>query len=144
LRPWLIRTLLPPSTIGAYVLWDQDTPVYAGRSDTSLRRRLLEHTANRSVQYFSYDAAPSVTAAYEMECSLFHALGPALRNAIHPHRPHAQHHDCAFCSETVARVRARARAVGTLTTPQHPHTSDGAPAAHGARDAATPRADREE
>ncbi|MEO9322233.1 hypothetical protein ABFT23_02000 [Nocardioides sp. C4-1] len=105
LRPWLIRTLLPPTTIGAYVLWESDRPVYAGRSDTSLRRRLLEHAGRRSAEYFSYDAASSVSAAFDMECSLFHALGSGLRNSIHPQRPYDRHHDCAFCASSVAHAR---------------------------------------
>ncbi|GAB2646731.1 hypothetical protein GCM10009743_22980 [Kribbella swartbergensis] len=43
LSPWLIRVIIPPATLGAYVLWDDSAPIYVGRSDTDLRRRLISH-----------------------------------------------------------------------------------------------------
>lgn len=86
LKPWLIRALLPESIIGTYVLWSPTAPVYVGRSDTSLRRRLIEHAGVWPDIFFTYDIAFSAQDAYAMECSLFHALGDHTSNIDHPQR----------------------------------------------------------
>ncbi|TJY69469.1 GIY-YIG nuclease family protein [Arthrobacter sp. CAU 1506] len=106
LRPWLIRALIPEGVIGAYVLWSRGTPAYVGRSDTSLRRRLLEHSQNRPHAYFTYDVVFSAHNAYAMECCLFHALADQTSNLIHPQRPSIHEPPCPFCIETVRIVRS--------------------------------------
>ncbi len=111
LSPWLIRAAIPARLIGTYVLYRQRSPVYIGRSDTDLRRRLLEHSAHPRGDYFTYDIHPSPSQAFEVECSLFHALRSELSNVLHPHRPHHRAEVCPFCADTLADIlNARLRA----------------------------------
>jgi hypothetical protein len=104
LKPWLIRALIPAHVIGAYVLWSPEAPVYVGRSDTCLRRRLLEHSQNWPHSYFTYDVAFSTHDAYSMECSLFHALDRTA-NIAHPQRPQSGQPSCPFCFGAVRAAR---------------------------------------
>lgn len=106
LKPWLIRALIPEDVMGIYVLWSPSGPVYVGRSDTSLRRRLLEHARAWPDISFTYDVAFSAEDAYAMECSLFHALGEHTSNVDHPQRVDADDPACLFCIETVETVLA--------------------------------------
>lgn len=105
LKPWLVRALIPKHVIGTYVLWSPSAPVYVGRSDTSLRRRLLEHSRTWPDIYFTYDVAVSVEAAYSMECSLFHALGEHTTNADHPQRASGHDVECIFCMTTFQDIQ---------------------------------------
>lgn len=105
LRPWLIRALIPHGVLGTYVLWSPTAPVYVGRSDTSLRRRLLEHARVWPDIFFTYDVAHSPEDAYAMECSLFHALGDGTTNVDHPRRFTFADTGCDFCLDTVAQIR---------------------------------------
>jgi hypothetical protein len=105
LRPWLIRALIPEGVIGTYVLWSPTAPVYVGRSDTSLRRRLLEHSRSWPDIYFTYGVAISMEAAYSMECSLFHALGEHTSNIYHPQRVAIDHARCGFCIDSINQIR---------------------------------------
>jgi hypothetical protein len=105
LRPSLIRALIPEHVLGTYVLWSPSAPVYVGRSDTSLRRRLLEHARTWPDIYFTYDVAFSAEDAYTLECSLFHALGEHTSNVDHPQRADTDHPPCPFCIETIGTVR---------------------------------------
>ncbi len=98
LRPWLVRALVPPQRIGTYVLYTATgRPAYIGRSDTDIRRRLLQHCTGRRGAYFTYDVHHSVTAAYDVECALFHLLAPHLANRMHPDRPDFHPTPCVFC-----------------------------------------------
>lgn len=98
LRPWLVRALIPPQRIGTYVLYTaRGRPLYIGRSDTDIRRRLLWHCSNRSGAYFTYDVHPSPASAYDVECALFHLLAAQVSNRIHPDRPDFHPTACAFC-----------------------------------------------
>jgi hypothetical protein len=105
LRPWLVRSLLPVETIGTYVLWDRKAPFYAGRSDTSLQRRLVEHARVHRDTYFTFDVSHTADLAFDMECSLFHALHGRLRNQIHPGRPGYSTATCPFCRDHLLQVR---------------------------------------
>lgn len=105
LRPWLVRCLLPADAIGTYVLWDRRAPFYAGRSDTSLRRRLTEHAHNFTEAYFTFDIAHTSDIAFDMECSLFHALDGGVINRIHPGRPGFSAAACPFCRDSFEAVR---------------------------------------
>lgn len=105
LVPWLIRAMIPAGTIGTYTLWDDGKPIYIGRSDTCLRRRLIEHASKRPAGlYFTFDVSRSPQDAYAMECSLFHAIGDDTTNIDHP--PRANHEDpaCPFCRESLDTI----------------------------------------
>lgn len=98
LRSWLVRALIPPHRIGTYVLYTADgKPTYIGRSDTDIRRRLLQHCTDRHGDYFTYDVYPSAISAYDVECALFHLLTPQVSNRIHPDRPDFHPIPCTFC-----------------------------------------------
>jgi hypothetical protein len=113
LRPWLIRALIPPRKIGAYVLYTaKGSPYYIGRSDTDIQRRLLRHCTDRCGDYFTYDVYTTPAKAFDMECALFHLLAPRLSNRIHPDRPDFHQTPCAFCrhnQRATRQMRARAQ-----------------------------------
>jgi hypothetical protein len=104
LTPWLIRAVLPRTRIGTYVLFGVEGPSYVGRSDTDLRRRLLEHSSSARAPYFSYEVHTDPLQAFEVECGLFHALKPQLTNAIHPDRPAYSNRLCPFCPATFQAI----------------------------------------
>lgn len=106
LTSWLVRCLLPDDAIGTYVLWDQEQPVYAGRSDTSLRRRLIEHARVLAGTHFTFNVIHSPAAAFDLECSLYHALPRTIRNQIHPDRPEHVAAECSFCRTVLDRIRS--------------------------------------
>lgn len=115
LKPWLIRALIPEGVMGTYVLWSPSAPVYVGRSDTSLRRRLLEHARQWPDIYFTFDEASSPEDAYAMECSLFHALGEHTSNIDHPQRVAADDPPCLFCMDTVLAITSNRLVLPSLT-----------------------------
>ncbi|MFI6448825.1 GIY-YIG nuclease family protein [Kitasatospora sp. NPDC050543] len=93
-----MRTLIPPQRIGTYVLYIADgRPIYIGRSDIDVRRRLLRHCTDRRADYFTYDVHPSAASAYMVECALYHLLTPDASNRIHPARPEGHPVPCTFC-----------------------------------------------
>ena len=111
LSPWIVRALIPPTVIGVYVLWSPTAPVYVGRSDTSLRRRLLEHSRSWPDIFFTYDVAFSPEDAYRMECCLFHALGDHTTNIDHPQRVSIDQTGCdSACSRVTRAISSRVRA----------------------------------
>lgn len=106
LLPWLVRALVPPNVIGSYLLLDGRAPTYAGRSDTDLRRRLVEHSADPRARYFAFAVHATVAQAFAAECAAFHALRGATRNLIHPALPTGQRAGCPFCARARLGVRA--------------------------------------
>lgn len=104
LLPWLIRAVIPHGRIGSYVLFIRAEPAYVGRSDTDLRRRLLEHAASRRGDFFTYDVHGCPLHAYQSECSLFHNLAGRITNSIHPSAPAFSHVRCDFCGSQLPRV----------------------------------------
>lgn len=117
LTPWLIRAMIPEGTIGTYTLWSADAPIYIGRSDTCLRRRLLEHAAVRADDVrFTFDVSRSIQDAFAMECSLFHALGDVTSNIDHPPRARRTDPACPFCQSTFTAVISNRLSSATLTT----------------------------
>ena len=116
LRPWLIRALIPSHRVGTYVLSRQADVVYIGRSDTDLRRRLIEHALNRGAStYFTYAIHRSALMAYDDECSLFHAVGDRTTNIAHPQSPAGVTAPCGFCQANLAATR-RDRLVSSSIT----------------------------
>ncbi|MFB4293447.1 GIY-YIG nuclease family protein [Nonomuraea sp. ATR24] len=116
LKPWLIRALIPEGVMGSYVLWGPAAPVYVGRSETSLRRRLIEHSQNWPNSFFTYDVAFTAQNAYTMECSLFHALGDRTTNVDHPQRSAASDPGCPFCLDTLKEIRSNRLRLKTVST----------------------------
>lgn len=104
LHPWLVRALIPPDQVGSYILYRAAFPIYVGRSDTDLRRRLLQHAGAGTAEYFGYEAHPSPSHAYRAECSLFHAADGPLANRIHPDAPDHLDVECSFCSTSLYKV----------------------------------------
>jgi hypothetical protein len=43
-------------------------------------------------------------AAFEVECSLYHALGDRLDNVMHPDQPDHLRADCPFCLRTLTEI----------------------------------------
>ncbi|MFJ2805389.1 GIY-YIG nuclease family protein [Kitasatospora sp. NPDC087271] len=105
LAPWVVRALIPNGYIGAYVLYRHGAPHYIGRSDTCVRRRLLQHCASVRGEYFTYDVHTSADQAFTAECSLYHVLRPHLTNVLHPDRPNYSQAKCPFCPATLLAVR---------------------------------------
>lgn len=104
LRPWLVRALIPPEQVGSYILYRAAVPVYVGRSDSDLRRRLLQHTGAGTAEYFSYDIHPSPWQAFQAECSLYHATIGQLTNRVHPRAPTSVATVCPFCGNELHQL----------------------------------------
>ncbi|MFF9429396.1 GIY-YIG nuclease family protein [Streptomyces sp. NPDC014746] len=95
--------MIPGGLIGTYIIYRDRAPNYIGRSDTNLRRRLLEHCATARGDYFAYEVHTTREQAYTMECSLYHGLRP-LTNILHPDRPDHEYPQCPFCPDNIVAV----------------------------------------
>ncbi|MEU5858959.1 GIY-YIG nuclease family protein [Nocardiopsis dassonvillei] len=104
LRPWVVRAMIPQRHIGTYVLFHHGHEHYIGRSDTCLRRRLLQHCTTGHAEYFTYDVHTTPEQAFSMECSLYHTHRHQLINIRHPDQPDHQNTPCPFCPDVLARV----------------------------------------
>ena len=110
LVPWLVRALVPEATTGTYVLFAGGHTIYAGRSDTDLQRRLVEHARAQRGEYFDFDAHAHRRASFLTECATFHAMASALENRIHPASPASSGYSCPFCRQaSVATIEGRLR-----------------------------------
>ena len=98
------EALIPADKVGSYILYRACAPIYIGRSDTDLRRRLVQHAAAGTGEYFRYDVHPNPTRAFRAECSLYHAVDGPLVNRIHPDAPDYLDIDCAFCNANLHDV----------------------------------------
>lgn len=89
LTPDSIRESVPAGVPGAYVLYwrnqDKVEPIYVGRSDTDLQRRLLRHP-HRWLDAFAFLSCGSAWAAYRAERRAYFWLRPAL-NQLFPAQP---------------------------------------------------------
>lgn len=106
LQPWLVRATIPPGLAGTYILHRAGGPIYVGRSDTDLQRRLIQHCGTRRGDYFSYDTHYSATAAFEVECSLYHSFRDSITNILHPDAPNFSNARCPFCVSQLEQVLA--------------------------------------
>ena len=89
--------------IGVYVL-DKTTSgpfkvSYVGRSDSDVAGRLKKWVVDGGYEFFQFKYMPSATAAYELECQIYHAFSN-LDNEIHPDAPDGTNCTCpvAGCS----------------------------------------------
>lgn len=97
LKPWLVRTVIPPARIGTYLLYRRARLAYIGRSDRDLRRRLVVHAHYGRADYFEFDLHTDVRRAFDTECALFHACVGATTNLIHPASPSGTNMRCFVC-----------------------------------------------
>jgi len=81
--------------------------MYIGRSDTDLRRRILQHAAARRAEYFTYDVHHTAQHAFEVESSMYHSEQESLTNCIHPAAPKATRAQCPFCPPQVHATRTQ-------------------------------------
>lgn len=122
-NPNWIRSLIGNGVIGAYLLLRDGRPLYAGRSDSCLATRLVQHELLSQASHLFWEVCRDPVRAFHCEAFLFdssHGL-PGFLNRVHPARPAGYEGDCPFCSINVADVRqllARRRAL-IGTRPQH-------------------------
>jgi hypothetical protein len=110
-RPAVVRLVVPEGAIGAYLLFrvveGVCRAVYVGRSDTDLRRRLLQHP-HRALDYFTVQGCGTAAEAYLAECRVFHLLEPEL-NQAHPAAVAGRKPECPFCETDLVVLRVHAR-----------------------------------
>ena len=68
---------------------------YVGRSDDDLASRLQQHVPKHYLE-FKYGFLPTMQAAFEKECHLYHDFNPP-DNQVHPARPRGTNHGCPVC-----------------------------------------------
>ena len=119
----IVNMQIPAGTIGAYVLLryeqQQATPLYVGRSDTCLRRRLTRHPLCGRATHFVAAPTRNRHQAFAIESAWYHrylATGASISNQIHPASPVGTGRRCPFCPETELE-RALRRALPSPRTP---------------------------
>jgi hypothetical protein len=84
---------------GVYLLADtQGVPRYVGRSDTDVRRRLLQHVDAGTYRFFLVEHDRSPNEAFWRECNLYHHYRNRLDNEIHPAVPRNCGSGCPRCA----------------------------------------------
>lgn len=97
LQAWLVRALIPEHMMGSYLLYRQERPSYAGRSDRNLRRRLIAHAYQARADYFDFDVHPNAVTAFHIECAHYHGLQGQTENQVHSASPWGFGSDCFIC-----------------------------------------------
>ena len=102
--PDVIRQMIPEGCIGVYALGDVEDGCFAikyvGRSDRSLRRRLLTHNLLYEFSYFIFMTVSSTREGFELESRWWHDCKLAhlrVENRIHPDAPSGQKLQCPYC-----------------------------------------------
>lgn len=100
-----VRRFVPDDVAGTYCLgWILDDgnfyAGYVGRSDTDLKRRLLQHTYTGAFPAFRFVPAATIYDAYVMECSAYH-LTEGMLNRVHPRAPRRLPYKCPVCTKGV-------------------------------------------
>lgn len=100
LKKNIITSFVPKNATGAYSLGDKPENKfrlkYVGRSDTILRKRLLDHCKKRKYSHFSVEITDSILKAYKIECREWHNAVD-LDNKIHPRKPKNLNYKCPYC-----------------------------------------------
>jgi hypothetical protein len=106
--PQTIRLHIPGLVIGSYLLLDHGHPVYIGRSDTCLRRRLESHPLLGMASHVAWEAASSPERAFLSEAFWYHELQRyhQVLNLVHPARPAGSDRNCPYCSGGPAERKA--------------------------------------
>ncbi|BBB00186.1 hypothetical protein RVR_7138 [Actinacidiphila reveromycinica] len=120
----VVHTRVEPKSIGAYLLLGHVRgairPLYVGRSDTCLHRRLYHHPLQGIATHFIVTPTRNPDQAYATEARWYHrhlCAGHPLLNRIHPASPAGTARRCPFCQEP-GLGRALTRAL------LHPHPSE--------------------
>jgi hypothetical protein len=72
---------------------------YVGRSDTDIRRRLLEHVREGEYSYFYVEHKRDPVEAFFRECGWWHYHRSTIENdEVHPARPRGYRDACPKCS----------------------------------------------
>lgn len=99
--PKVVRAMIPSGVIACYVLMAGDRPIYVGRSDGCLQRRLATHDLLGTASHFIWQPCRNPLTAFHLESALYHSLRDSwshdLLNAIHPDRPQGDTRICPFC-----------------------------------------------
>ena len=100
MRPRLLRSIMPESAVGTYVLLNEHTPIYVGRSDSCVLTRLCSHELAGECTHVVWEPCQSALRAYLLEAEWYHQflITFALRNKIHPARPWGHEEACPFCN----------------------------------------------
>ncbi|MEU5610796.1 hypothetical protein AB0H03_19030 [Streptomyces sparsogenes] len=120
----VVRTQVEPKTVGTYLLLGHVRgairPLYVGRSDTCLHRRLYHHPLQGIATHFIVTPTRTPDQAYATEAHWYHrhlSAGHSLLNRIHPASPAGTARCCPFCQEP-ALERALTRALS------YPHPAE--------------------
>lgn len=105
-----VVSIAAEGAIGTYFLGKikDSVPQYVGRSDTDLRRRLLQHLSAGRFDWFAASLTQTANGAFYLECRGWHSLrGLGIRNLIHPASPAGLPIRCPFCDfvEAMAIVK---------------------------------------
>lgn len=101
--PAIVRRIISGAGPGAYALGRDDGGFvvgYVGRSDHSVRERLVAHERLVEFDYFIARSADNAGGAFQLECAFWHACleaGRPLANIIHPGRPRGSGLECPYC-----------------------------------------------
>ncbi len=95
-----VRTHTREGWPGVYLLANTPDGVvrYVGRSDTSVRARLLQHAAHSRYSFFLVEHIRDPVDAFLRECGLYHYYTSSIENEIHPRRPVGCSDACPRCS----------------------------------------------
>lgn len=97
----VINEVIIDNKPGVYVLGNDKCGFdykYVGRSDTSLKRRLLSHNYLYQYEYFIYTYSNSPKEAFYLECKWWHdCMDYKIVNKIHPASPKGSKYECPYC-----------------------------------------------
>jgi hypothetical protein len=101
-----LARLIPPHTIGTYLLLRGGSPIYIGRSDCCLRSRLVSHERLGSAEHVVWEIYTSAMAAFYSEAAWFHRLVTSkyCLNQIHPAAPLGGAATCPLCEPGAAEA----------------------------------------
>jgi hypothetical protein len=99
-----------PDRTGAYLLFIGEYPVYAGRSDSSLMKRLCSHEHLPVATHLTWKVRESAKGAFYLESAWHHQGGGAedMLNKVHPRAPNGTALMCPFCIDTGRAFRRAA------------------------------------
>jgi hypothetical protein len=96
-----VKALLPPGRPGIYLLYRNGQPIYIGRSDHCVRRRLLSHPLAGVATHVVWEFCRTPVHAFHLESFCFHRLlgQPGMLNRAHPGRPPGTRSQCLTCQD---------------------------------------------
>ena len=105
LKTEILRELLPSGKIGVYILGNyrmgKFIPIYVGRSDSCLLRRLMTHNHREKATHVVWRFTTNLRQAFYQECCLYHTYeDEGFLNHVHPASPKNSGLICPICSYT--------------------------------------------